>query len=115
VADSYEKPRRKATRKYLATQCRTNFEYKDKEYRGVLQNVSETGAGFRLEISFDEPDLVVGDLVDFHVSSRYGEGIFKGRVIWTNSVGALYTWGIQFVDLDKTARELVMNLMESTF
>jgi c-di-GMP-binding flagellar brake protein YcgR len=115
MADDFTRARRKSTRKYLATQCRVAFEYKGSEYRAVLQNISDTGAGFRLEITFKEPKLAVGDRVIFDVHSDYGESQITGRIIWTNSVGALYTWGVQFVDLSEDAKRLVANLLESTF
>ena len=75
----------------------------------------DTGAGFRLEITCDEPGLAVGDEVLFDIHSSYGESEILGKIVWTESVGALYTWGIQFVELSGDNKRLVADLLESTF
>ncbi len=115
MIDKYTRGGRKSSRKYLATQCRAEFEYKGSEYRAVVQNISDTGAGFRLEITCDEPKLAMGDEVVFDIHSSYGESKVTGKIVWTDSVGALYTWGIKFVDLSDDSKRLVANLLESTF
>ena len=85
-------PRRRENRKDLTTFCSVLFQYGGESYRAILQNISQHGAGFRLEVSPQEPDLRVGDEVDYEVSTPYGQASCTGRIVWTSKVGAFYIW-----------------------
>ena len=107
--------RRRERRKDLTTFCSVNFQYGEKPYRAILQNISSHGAGFRLEVSPQEPDLRVGDEVEYEVSTPYGQTTCTGRIVWTSKVGAFYIWGIEFTRLDDNPESPIQLLIESSF
>ena len=108
-------PRRREQRKDLTTFCSVNFQYGGEPYRAILQNISSHGAGFRLEVSPQEPDLRVGDEVEYEVSTPYGQTTCTGRIVWTSKVGAFYIWGIEFTRLDDNPESPIQLLIESSF
>lgn len=112
----YKKTQRKARRKMLTTFCSALVEYHGDTYRAVMKDVSVRGAGFRLEVCLDEPDLRVGERIQVHIHSSYGDADLEGRIKWVDSLGAFTNWGIEFAgELDDQARSLVNRLMDSTF
>lgn len=116
MAPGYEKPRRRGPRKTLTTFCSALVEYEGNTFRAVMKDVSLRGAGFRLEISLEEPDLRVGENIRVRVHSSYGDTDFQGRIVWVDNLGAYTVWGMEFIDdLPDQARALVGRLMDSTF
>jgi hypothetical protein len=108
-------PRRREKRKDLTTFCSASFDYQGKKHRAILQNISQHGAGFRLEVSTQEPDLRVGDEVTFEISTPYGLTTCVGRIVWTNKVGAFFIWGIEFVRIPVNPEDPMHRLIESSF
>jgi len=108
-------PRRREQRKDLTTFCSVIFQYGGETYRAILQNISAHGAGFRLEVSPEEPDLRLGDEVNFEVSTPYGHTECTGRIVWTSKVGAFYIWGIEFTRLSDSPEDPIRQLIESSF
>lgn len=108
-------PRRREQRKDLTTFCSVLFQYEGKPYRAILQNISSHGAGFRLEVSAEEPELRVGDEVEFEVSTPYGQTTCDGRIVWTSKVGAFYIWGVEFTRISDNPEDPIRLLIESSF
>ena len=108
-------PRRREQRKDLTTFCSVVFQYSGETYRAILQNISAHGAGFRLEVSPEEPDLRVGDEVNFEVSTPYGHSECVGRIVWTSKVGAFYIWGVEFTRISDNPEDPIRQLIESSF
>jgi hypothetical protein len=114
-SDGTRGPRRREQRKDLTTFCSAHFIYEGKPYRAILQNISSHGAGFRLEVSPEEPDLRSGDEVEFDVNTPYGQTTCNGRIVWTSRVGAFYIWGIEFTRISDSPEDPIRQLIESSF
>jgi len=108
-------PRRREQRKDLTTFCSVAFQYAGESFRAILQNISAHGAGFRLEVSPVEPDLRVGDEVNFAVNTPYGSTECSGRIVWTSKVGAFYIWGVEFTRISDNPEDPIRQLIESSF
>jgi len=109
------KPRRREQRKDLTTFCSVSFHYAGENYRAILQNISAHGAGFRLEVSPEEPDLRIGDEVSFTVNTPYGKTECSGRIVWTSKVGAFYIWGVEFTRISDNPEDPIRQLIDSSF
>jgi len=113
MADQKKRPHRRAPRKVPTAFVNVAFEFQGKEYRAVLQNISFFGAGFRLEVSLDEPDLKPGDEIDFFLSTPYGNANCTGRIVWIDQISALFAWGIEFTTLSNQTKALIQKLIDS--
>jgi hypothetical protein len=107
--------RRRAQRTELTTFCPTTFQYNGVEYRAVMQNVAELGAGFRVEVAADDPQMEIGSEVEFEVKTPYGPAKCSGRIIWTKKIGGYYTWGIEFTKLSEDKQDPLRCLIDSPF
>jgi hypothetical protein len=108
-------PRRREQRKDLTVFCSVSFQYGGKPYRAILQNISSLGAGLRIEVAPEEPNLLVGDEVEYEVGTPYGRTTCTGRIVWINKVGAFYIWGIEFTRLDDNPKNPIRLLIDSSF
>ncbi|MBD3421172.1 MAG: hypothetical protein GF398_13735 [Chitinivibrionales bacterium] len=115
MADYKGTERRRAQRTKLVTFCPTTFSYKDSRYRALMRDVSELGAGFKIEHSDEELVLEPNDEVAFNIKTPYGDSQCKGRIVWSRHFDETYSWGVQFTEISQDEKDPLRCLMDSPF
>ena len=108
--------RRLAQRAKLVTFCPAFLGTgRDEEIEAMMCDVSERGAGFRIERPDTRLKLKRNTEITLRIRTPYGEARCKGRVVWLKRTGDEAVWGMQFTELSKDAKDPLRCLIDSSF
>lgn len=107
--------RRKAQRAPLTTFCPVTFCYTGESYGAFMVDVSNTGAGFRLESHGVDLKLEEGKELLFHVKTPYGDSNCSGIIQWAVMDNGYCTWGVNFTQLSRDESDPLRCLIDSSF
>ncbi|MBD3347327.1 MAG: hypothetical protein GF401_19905 [Chitinivibrionales bacterium] len=107
--------RRRVQRRKLVTFSPSTFSINGKEYRALMRDVSELGAGFKLDGPHEGLELEPGSEVAFAVRTPYGESQCKGKIVWSREEDDSYIWGMQFTELSQDEQDPLRSYIISPF
>ena len=105
--------RRKDIRERLPTKYPVDFDYQGQEYYALLENLSKNGAGMRSANPQSNPELQMGDEINFNVMLTFGVSKFTGTIAWTETVEDTACWGVEFTKLSDDENDPLRRLISS--
>jgi hypothetical protein len=107
--------RRRIQRTKLVTNSLAHFTYQNKSYEALMCDVSELGAGFRIDSENAGLKIKRNDQVEFAIKTPYGDSTCKGKIAWFGHPGHSCSWGIEITELSKDEKDPLRCLMDSPF
>jgi hypothetical protein len=107
--------RRTSQRVPLTTSCLTSFAHHGVLFSGVMLDLSEKGARFRLNENAGVCSFEKNEEIAFEISTPYGLSLCRGKVAWTTQQDEFFEWGIEFTGLSEKAKDPLRCLMDSEF
>jgi hypothetical protein len=114
--EAYEgEERRRAERFNLVTNCPVIFEYHRRAYDAMMSDLSELGAGMRLNGTPEEFFLARNEEIAYAVKTPYGTSQFRAHTQWARKTEEGYEWGVEFSQLSKDDKDPLRCLIDSPF
>lgn len=92
------KKKRRVKRIALSIFCAAVFNHKGKKQKALMQDVSERGAKFGIELRTDTQEMRTGDELSLQLSTPYGESSCKGKARWVSKTEQHLSFGIEFTE-----------------
>jgi hypothetical protein len=107
--------RRSVQRAKMVTFCPSHFDYGGRQYEALMVDLSEKGAGFRMEHEEESLHMVPGEELSFTIRTPYGPSECAGRLVWMERREQHTTWGVSFTRLPEDSNDPLRALMDSPF
>ena len=107
--------RRRVARTPIATNCPAHFMHDKIEQVCYMENLSEFGAGFRIEGQKIGSALAPNKEIAYTVKTPYGESECRARTVWSSKKDSGYVWGVEFTKLSDDKKDPLRCLVDSPF